>query len=888
MNYPVWELTTWGGGWLIALIAVVHVYVAHFAVGGGLFLVLTETMGQRRADQGVLDYTRRHAKFFLLLTMVFGGLTGVAIWLTISVLHPSATSVLIHRFLFAWATEWVFFVVEIVALLVYYYTFGKMEPRRHRLVGWVYFLAAWLSLMTVNGIIAFMLTPGRWLISHDFWDGWLNPSFWPSLAFRTCLALVLAGVYGFITASALAQEDLRRRLLRWCAGWLLAPFVLMLASAWWYLAALPPRPQEMVLSQNPEMLPVMRVMGLTAAALFLGGLALATRLPRGAARGLALVLLVIGLFYMGSFEWLREAGRRPYIIEGYMYSNSLLPSQLEQADKQGLLKLARWSRQREASQGTRLAAGREVYDLLCSSCHSVGGPMHDILPLTAKYGVFGLDAQLNGMGKVLGYMPPFAGSLPERQALAAYIVQGLHKKADQPPAPYNPPQLTTPAPPFDAQKDQYVLLAYNDLGMHCLSDGEPWLVLLPPGNNLRAQLIKRGESPQLVSQGVELTYSLEEGFQEPSRRLDFWKFAPAVWGKELPPDQGLAGKGTTGTLDYDPQHQVFAADLLPVSPYRQAGGFNPYPLVSVEARDQKSGQVLARTQAVLPVSSEMGCKNCHGGPWRVDGITGLSAGTAQDILAVHDRISHTSLMAQARSGKPVLCASCHADPALGTGGDGKRLNLSAAMHGWHANYLTRRGAESCQSCHPDSPQGPTRCFRDLHKDMGLDCTNCHGPLEDHALGLLKAEQQKGKPQATQLMAHLKARTVAGPAQVTPRQPWLNMPDCLHCHQDFQEPTDAQLTAANSWTAGAKDLFRQRGDQAGLRCPACHGITHALYPATNPYGRGRDVIQPRQYQNNALPLGADKNCRVCHTVDMDGDMHHPNILRPPRGISPDIP
>ena len=43
MNYPVWELTTAGGGFLIALIAVFHVYIAHFAVGGGLFLVWNDS-----------------------------------------------------------------------------------------------------------------------------------------------------------------------------------------------------------------------------------------------------------------------------------------------------------------------------------------------------------------------------------------------------------------------------------------------------------------------------------------------------------------------------------------------------------------------------------------------------------------------------------------------------------------------------------------------------------------------------------------------------------------------------------------------------------------------------------------------------------------------------
>lgn len=212
-----------------------------------------------------------------------------------------------------------------------------------------------------------------------------------------------------------------------------------------------------------------------------------------------------------------------------------------------------------------------------------------------------------------------------------------------------------------------------------------------------------------------------------------------------------------------------------------------------------------------------------------------------------------------------------------------------AVHGWHASYLSQRGAESCQSCHPNSPSGPTRCFRGLHKEAGLDCTSCHGPLEDHALGLLKAEQKQGKPQAARLMAPLKARTVPALEQVSPRQPWINEPDCLHYHQGFQEPSNSQLTAANTWTASEKDLFRKRGDQAdGLRCPACHGSPHALYPAQNPYGKGRDVIQPRQYQGNALPLGAEKNCKLCHTVDMSDEMHHPNSLRLVRGLSPEIP
>jgi len=76
----------------------------------------------------LLGYLKRHARFFLLLTMVLGGITGVGIWFTIALLNPAATSSLIHTFVFAWATEWVCFVGEIIALFIYYYTFGKMRP----------------------------------------------------------------------------------------------------------------------------------------------------------------------------------------------------------------------------------------------------------------------------------------------------------------------------------------------------------------------------------------------------------------------------------------------------------------------------------------------------------------------------------------------------------------------------------------------------------------------------------------------------------------------------------------------------------------------------------------------------------------------------------------
>ena len=117
MNYPVWQLTYFGGGLTIALMAVFHVFISHFAIGGGLFLVLTEWYGYRQNSIAIIDDVKKHTRFFLLVTMVLGGMTGVGIWFVIALINPATTSILIHNFVFGWAIEWVFFVGEIVSLL---------------------------------------------------------------------------------------------------------------------------------------------------------------------------------------------------------------------------------------------------------------------------------------------------------------------------------------------------------------------------------------------------------------------------------------------------------------------------------------------------------------------------------------------------------------------------------------------------------------------------------------------------------------------------------------------------------------------------------------------------------------------------------------------------
>ncbi len=864
LHYPAWDLDVFGGGFLIAVIATLHVYIAHFAVGGGLFIVLTEIKARREGSVAVLGYAKAHARFFLLLTMVFGAITGVGIWFTISVLHPSGTSVLIHEFVFGWATEWVFFLAEIVTLFVYYYTFDRMETRRHLVMGWLYFAFAWLSLFVVNGIIAYMLTPGDWIETRSFWDGFFNPTFWPSLFFRTFMALMLAGLFGYVTAVFHREDDTRRSLLRYCSWWVVLPLPLLLMSGWWYAMGLPDPQRAMVLGRSPEILPFLKAFLWISPVLVVAAVLMALRAPLPLKKGIAALLVVIGLAYMGSFEWIREAGRRPFVIHDHLYSNGIQKADLAKAQKEGLLKSARWASVREISDENRMTAGRELYRFTCAPCHSIGGPMNDIRPLTDKFTTFGMAAMLQGMAALSPYMPPFPGNRAEQEALAAWIVQGIHGKTDKTPGPPEVSPEPVAVPPFDPETDEYILLAWSSKGMHFMTDCDARFSLSAPGGDLYAQLIRRGKLPEHVMADVEIHYALEEGFRDPAARVDFWKHAQALTGKDLPPGTGVDGNGVSGTMAWDDSLMAYAAKGVPAVPYPAGGGFMPYPLVTVEARDPESGEVLAAARTPLPVSTEMACRHCHGGDWRVADTAGIAPATAEDVLTLHDRMSGTALS----GGDPEACGDCHAPD------DPDRLNLSAAVHGFHAPLMAGRGDRACGACHPASPETFTSGFRGIHSRLFMDCTHCHGVMADHALSLLSWEKEKGKRSAGALMAHLRPRGTGDLSGIMPREPWVNEPDCLHCHVDFGPP-DIMIAPLDRRTESKADLFRFRSDNAGIQCAACHGSPHALYPAAN--RQGSDSLQPIQYQGNALPIGADKNCRVCHTVDMEAELHHPNSL-----------
>ena len=371
-----------------------------------------------------------------------------------------------------------------------------------------------------------------------------------------------------------------------------------------------------------------------------------------------------------------------------------------------------------------------------------------------------------------------------------------------------------------AESMSTIVLAWSDTGMAHINATYGAEVLLPPYNGLRAQVIRRGDPPQVVTTGVTLEYRLVGNTSsygkttaDPVRDYSrFWDDSLDLFGVSLLQDTGLnfvdpgVHNGLSGTMLLKGDH--FQADGIPAVPINDAGTWDPYQVAEITVRDSSTGDVLARTRATVPVSDEWGCATCHNGD------------DAESVLASHDEAEETTFVA---GGVPVLCADCHGDPALGQTGPGSSgFYLSKAVHGFHAT----QSSITCYSCHP----GTKTLFHrsTAHTGANGNCTNCHGS-----------------------MTTLTTMLYAG------RIPWKEEPSCVNCHTYV-----AEVDTGSS-------LYRDGAGHGGLACPACHGSPHAQVPTTRGDEKEADHYAFLQYQNKAVSLGS---CRVCHAGSKGGGIN----------------
>jgi len=418
MNYPFWDAPL-GYGILTAGIAVLHVFISHFAIGGGFFLVVSERAARRSGDSGRLEFLERLSRFFALATLVSGALTGVGIWFVIGLTNPAAVAVLIHNFIWIWAIEWAVFIAEITAAILYFYGWRRMTPAGHMTIGWIYFVFAWLSLFFINGILTFMLTPGAWLATGRLWDGFFNPTFWPSLVIRTCICGMLAGLYALLVAAFCKPAPVKARMARLSSRWGLLGLAATLPALYWYWRAIPAAVTTAALQGLPTPMQALRYSywfaGCIAALLLVFGLILARRLHAI----VAALIMAAGLGWFGSFEWFRESIRKPYVIAGYMYGNGVEVADAAIYQKDGYLPHILYRSEDDLA---------DLFRHACRSCHTMQG-YKALKPAFEGTDRAFIAAIIRGAHLLRGNMPPFYGTAAEADYIAAYIDHRLDQRS---------------------------------------------------------------------------------------------------------------------------------------------------------------------------------------------------------------------------------------------------------------------------------------------------------------------------------------------------------------------------------------------------------------------------------------------------------------------------
>jgi mono/diheme cytochrome c family protein len=438
MDFPLFFLDLFGNRLLMAAIAVLHVMVNHpMAVGAYPLVVLMEWWGWRHKDEDWDRVAYKCTFVLFIITTSIGALTGVGIWLTAALIAPFGIGGLLRVFFWAWFTEWIVFVSEVVLVLIYFLAWKRWREgiwkEVHIGVGVILAGCSWLTMMIITAILGFMMGTGSWVKTHTLFSGFFNPLYIPQLAFRTTYAMLLAGLFiwfllFFFTSK---KTEFRNRAVRFVAGWTLLWVPLCVVSSFWYWRRVP---EAMKANLDVALVTQRFTQWSEAFAILIGVVAavmIATALvgllrPKVIPRVLLLIPFVLGLFTLGYFERAREFIRKPHVIADYMYSNGVTMKELPVFQRDGILRYATYVNEHQVTSENKIQAGHDVFLIACSRCHTSNGMNGVVRKFELLYGKKPLDenvmvAFIQTMHNTRTYMPPFPGNDKEAGALAAYI-----------------------------------------------------------------------------------------------------------------------------------------------------------------------------------------------------------------------------------------------------------------------------------------------------------------------------------------------------------------------------------------------------------------------------------------------------------------------------------
>ncbi len=427
MEWPIFEMPFIGNRMLIALIATVHICISHgMAVGGSYFVVSLHYKSLREGNERLGELAFRILRVFFITTTSLGALTGVGIWLTTSIVSSPTIGSLLHVFFWAWFLEWLVFVTEVVTILIYYLSWNRMGPEKSLKIGILYVVVSWITMMLITGILGAMLTPGRWIETRSFFDGFFNPSYLPQLLTRTSLAALLSIAFGLIIVRISRDyRDQWENVWRFAGKSLIVIAPVFLFGVLNYYHTLPQQINHLVstamMTTGYAVYAHISKMYYIFLVLFLAASGAVLVKKRKDYLVLSFVPVILMVISVGQLERVREFIRKPFTIHQYLYSNGIRLDEAPFLSKHGILNYSGWADRRATENDPVLRNGEKIFKMECSICHTYRG----VNGITKKTDILRdreiIENFLNTYRYSHPFMPPFVGTDEERSFLAAYL-----------------------------------------------------------------------------------------------------------------------------------------------------------------------------------------------------------------------------------------------------------------------------------------------------------------------------------------------------------------------------------------------------------------------------------------------------------------------------------
>lgn len=428
MNFPVVDFPWLGNGTVIAIIAIIHVIISHgVAIGATTLMVSLEYMGIKTNNENLELVARKFSKWILILTTTVGAITGVGIWFTTTVIQPDSIGSLLRIFFWAWFAEWIVFVTEVVLLIIYYYTWDKWQGAKrviHNRIGIALAIFSWITAAIITGILSAKLTPGKWTETLSFWNAFFNPTYLPSLAFRTFIAIVLAIALVSLPIKIFVKDkQLQKDIFKVFGFWNAISLPGILVTGLWYLYSIPQEAYDLIVwstGMSKNMFNWINLLGLAVFIIFAFWMA---RSPKKVPLILSLAVFGASMGFIAEFEAVRESVRKPYIIYDYMFANGVLEKDTERYNEEGYLANSTFAPMKEVTEDNRYEAGRTLYEGQCLVCHTVDG-WREKRAFTNRvdgWSEESIDTYISTLHEARPFMPPFVGTEEERAALAHYL-----------------------------------------------------------------------------------------------------------------------------------------------------------------------------------------------------------------------------------------------------------------------------------------------------------------------------------------------------------------------------------------------------------------------------------------------------------------------------------